>query len=174
MSTEPVPEDDANRTTSKTTDSLPATSASHANLSETQDTSIIKHSLEKENGDDNAINDNNEDEEAACCLCHCGVDCSDRALFFPKDRKQELEEDEDYYFSMEDPFFPETLYDQNNALVYLIKQYRPFQVISQMPYQYVISSTYCKYWIIVLMIAQVQVMILLLLAAVTGLPVVAS
>jgi hypothetical protein len=57
-------------------------------------------------------------EEAACCLCHCGVDCSDRALFFPKDRKQELEEDEDYYFSMEDPYLDTTVYDRNNSLVY--------------------------------------------------------
>jgi hypothetical protein len=60
-----------------------------------------------------------EEEEAACCLCHCGVDCSDRALFFPKDRKKELQdEDGDYYFQMEDPFLPEVLYDRHNALVY--------------------------------------------------------
>mmetsp|Transcript_13278 Transcript_13278/g.37375 ORF Transcript_13278/g.37375 Transcript_13278/m.37375 type:complete len:845 (-) Transcript_13278:173-2707(-) len=60
-----------------------------------------------------------EEEEAACCLCHCGVDCSDRALFFPKDRKLELGEDEDYYFSLDDPYMDnEQLYDRNNTLVY--------------------------------------------------------
>jgi hypothetical protein len=60
-----------------------------------------------------------EEEEAACCLCHCGVDCSDRALFFPKDRKSELEEDKDYYFGLDDPYLDgETFHDRNNALVY--------------------------------------------------------
>ncbi len=60
-----------------------------------------------------------EEEEAACCMCHCGVDCSDRALFFAKDRKQELEEDEDYYFGLKDPYLDgERFYDRNNALVY--------------------------------------------------------
>ena len=60
-----------------------------------------------------------EEEEAACCLCHCGVDCSDRALFFAKDRKLELEEDEKYYFGLKDPYLDgEKFYDRNNALVY--------------------------------------------------------
>ena len=60
-----------------------------------------------------------EEEKAACCLCHCGMDCSDRALFFQKDRKMELEEDEDYYFSLDDPYLDgEKHYDRNNALVY--------------------------------------------------------
>jgi len=63
--------------------------------------------------------DSEEEEEAACCMCHCGVDCSDRALFFAKDRKQELEEDEDYYFGLKDPYLDgERFYDRNNALVY--------------------------------------------------------
>eukprot|EP00980_Cylindrotheca_fusiformis_P013490 scaffold3440_cov99-Cylindrotheca_fusiformis.AAC.1 len=59
------------------------------------------------------------EEEAACCLCHSGIDCSDRALFFVKDRKKEIEEEhEDYYFQLDDPYLPEPLYDANNALVY--------------------------------------------------------
>ena len=74
------------------------------------------------NSDDSAsihTSESEEEEEAACCLCHCGVDCSDRALFFSKDRKVELEEDEDYYFSLDDPYLDgETFYDRNNALVY--------------------------------------------------------
>ena len=60
-----------------------------------------------------------EEEIAACCMCHCGVDCSDRALFFPKDRKSELEEDEDYYLGLNDPYLDgDKFYDRNNALVY--------------------------------------------------------
>jgi PHD-finger len=71
------------------------------------------------NADDgSASSSSTEEEEAACCLCFCGVDCSDRALFFPKDRKEEIEDDEDYYFGMEDPYLDEHLYDRNNALVY--------------------------------------------------------
>ena len=60
-----------------------------------------------------------EEEETACFMCHCGLDCSDRALFFPKDRKSELEEDEDYYFSLDHPYLDgDKFYDRNNALVY--------------------------------------------------------
>ena len=62
--------------------------------------------------------DSEEEEEEACCLCHCGVDFSDRALFFRKERKKEIEEDEDYYFGVDDPYLDEQLYDRNNALVY--------------------------------------------------------
>ncbi|KAG7356441.1 PHD-finger domain containing protein [Nitzschia inconspicua] len=73
--------------------------------------------VQKESNDD-STGSSSEQEEAACCLCFCGVDCSDRALFFPKDRKEELEDDEDYYFGLEDPYLEEELYDRNNALVY--------------------------------------------------------
>ena len=68
--------------------------------------------------------DEDVEDEVACCLCHCGMDCSDRALFFPKDRKKELEDcandsdQDDYYFTMQDPYLPESLYDPHNALVY--------------------------------------------------------
>ena len=77
-------------------------------------------SQKSEKTDDGSIHSSeSEEEEAACCLCHCGVDCSDRALFFAKDRKLELEEDEDYYFGLDDPYLDgEKFYDRNNALVY--------------------------------------------------------
>ena len=58
----------------------------------------------------------------ACCLCHCGLDCSDRGLFFRDDRQRELQElqpEETYYFtSVDDPYLDESLYDRHNALVY--------------------------------------------------------
>lgn len=82
-------------------------------------TSHDKNSIDNNMQDNDNNNDDDDEEEAACCLCHCGVDCSDRALFFPKDRKQELiEEDGKYYFQLNDPYLPESLYDRNNALVY--------------------------------------------------------
>ena len=79
---------------------------------------------EEQNGShsNKSSEDDDEVEEAACCLCHCGVDCSDRALFFSKDRQKELDdnddEENDYYFTMEDPYLDERLYDPHNALVY--------------------------------------------------------
>jgi hypothetical protein len=59
-------------------------------------------------------------EAVACCLCHCGLDCSDRGLFFREDRQRELQEEgQEYYFnSMDDPYLDKELYDRNNALVY--------------------------------------------------------
>ena len=57
-------------------------------------------------------------EEVACCLCHCGVDCSDRALFFKEDRIKEWEEEGEYYFHVDGPYMDAQLYDRNNALVY--------------------------------------------------------
>lgn len=82
--------------------------------------STKKDEVKSETMDDSSMNSSDsEEEEAACCMCHCGVDCSDRALFFSKDRKIELEEDEDYYFGLDDPYLDgDRLYDRNNALVY--------------------------------------------------------
>ena len=82
--------------------------------------STKKEEPKTETTDDNSMNSSDsEEEEAACCMCHCGMDCSDRALFFSKDRKIELEEDEDYYFGLDDPYLDgDRFYDRNNALVY--------------------------------------------------------
>lgn len=67
----------------------------------------------------NSCDKSEEEDDDACCLCHCGVDCSDRALFFPKERKQELEDtDDDYFYNIDDPYLPESCYDRNNALVF--------------------------------------------------------
>ncbi|MGK3743058.1 MAG: hypothetical protein ACI90V_009914 [Bacillariaceae sp.] len=84
----------------------------------------LKQKQQEKQSDDTNCSDNSsdseeEEEEAACFMCHCGLDCSDRALFFPKDRKSELEEDEDYYFGLDDPYLDgDKFYDRNNALVY--------------------------------------------------------
>eukprot|EP00934_Nitzschia_sp_Nitz4_P007629 Nitzschia sp. Nitz4//scaffold134_size62860//19808//22524//NITZ4_006322-RA/size62860-augustus-gene-0.64-mRNA-1//-1//CDS//3329535478//7619//frame0 len=89
--------------------------------SPTKSPDIAEKSMTSVNGATQSSNnsESSEEEEAACCLCHCGVDCSDRALFFAKDRKQELDdEDGEYYFQLSDPYLPEQLYDRNNALVY--------------------------------------------------------
>lgn len=88
-----------------------------ATIPETKKKGSVATSSKSESNDDGS-SESSEEEEAACCMCHCGVDCSDRALFFPKDRKSELEEDEDYYFGLDDPYLDEKLYDRNNALVY--------------------------------------------------------
>ncbi|KAL3937110.1 MAG: hypothetical protein SGBAC_007703 [Bacillariaceae sp.] len=76
---------------------------------------------DKGENEDSKADDEEEEEEAACYLCHCGVDCSDRALFFAKDRKKEISEsdqDQEYYFGLEDPYLPQEMYDPHNALVY--------------------------------------------------------
>jgi hypothetical protein len=86
---------------------------------EEHETTLVKKK-KTENGEQ-ADDDDDEEEEAACCLCHCGIDCSDRALFFPKDRKKEIQdsdEDQDYYFNLDDPYLPQEMYDTHNALVY--------------------------------------------------------
>eukprot|EP00532_Pseudo-nitzschia_australis_P007846 CAMPEP_0168175316 /NCGR_PEP_ID=MMETSP0139_2-20121125/7046_1 /TAXON_ID=44445 /ORGANISM="Pseudo-nitzschia australis, Strain 10249 10 AB" /LENGTH=884 /DNA_ID=CAMNT_0008093673 /DNA_START=126 /DNA_END=2780 /DNA_ORIENTATION=+ len=78
-----------------------------------------EHKVKKTEDVLNHCSESDGEDQAACCMCHCGLDCSDRALFFPKDRKLELEEDEDYYFGLDDPYLDsEKLYDRNNALVY--------------------------------------------------------
>lgn len=95
------------------TSSSQPTAANNTSNESSEDKAVV------ENKERSSISNHDDElEEAACCLCHCGVDCSDRALFFPKDRKQELEEDEDYYFKLEDPYLDERLYDRSNALVY--------------------------------------------------------
>jgi hypothetical protein len=70
--------------------------------------------------DDDDDEEEEEEEEAACYLCHCGIDCSDRALFFQKDRKKEIgdSDEDDYYFKLNDPYLPTEFYDPHNALVY--------------------------------------------------------
>ena len=83
----------------------------HDNISAASHTENFEKKIDSSDSED-------EDEEVACCLCHCGLDCSDRALFFPKDRKLELEEDEDYCFQLDDSYFDGKFYDRNNTLVY--------------------------------------------------------
>ncbi|CAJ1927291.1 unnamed protein product [Cylindrotheca closterium] len=81
-----------------------------------------KSTTKSNNCDGGSTHDSeDEEEEAACCLCHCGVDCSDRALFFAKDRKKEIQDsddDQEYYFGLDDPYLPQEMYDPHNALVY--------------------------------------------------------
>jgi hypothetical protein len=89
-----------------------------SNVKTNNNTTAQKLEADDADSSSGASSSSGEDEEPACCLCYCGVDCSDRALFFPKDRKQELEEDEDYYFTMDDPYLDKKVYDRNNALVY--------------------------------------------------------
>ena len=87
---------------------------------------VLKNGNKEEDDvdDDDDKSDDSEPEAAACCLCHCGMDCSDRALFFRHDRQREIQEVEqdsdidDYYFTMDDPYLPMEFYDKNNALVY--------------------------------------------------------
>ena len=110
-----------NKVTSTTTTSSSSSSSSSSPADKDSD---------KDNGKDEKTD---KGDEEACCLCHCGIDCSDRALFFPKDRKKEIadcvaansdndsdddSDQEDYYFTMEDPYLPSQLYDPHNALVY--------------------------------------------------------
>ncbi|KAL7576427.1 hypothetical protein ACA910_018230 [Epithemia clementina (nom. ined.)] len=85
----------------------------------------------------NAREDEEDDDDdgwkiAACCLCHCGLDYSDRAAFFKADREEDYSEhgnddanDKDdansrssYFFRPNDPYLPESIYDKHNALVY--------------------------------------------------------
>ena len=71
---------------------------------------------------DRVMGEDEDEDEVACCLCHCGMDCSDRALFFPKDRKKELEDcandsdQDDYYFTMQDPYLPESSSPPSQAI----------------------------------------------------------
>jgi PHD-finger len=82
-----------------------------------------------------SIQDETQLSASACCLCHCGLDCADRALFFENDRIQDLQDqanandididmdmemhdkDKDS-FNLDDPYFPLEVYDPHNALVY--------------------------------------------------------
>eukprot|EP00535_Pseudo-nitzschia_heimii_P000918 CAMPEP_0197185506 /NCGR_PEP_ID=MMETSP1423-20130617/12081_1 /TAXON_ID=476441 /ORGANISM="Pseudo-nitzschia heimii, Strain UNC1101" /LENGTH=831 /DNA_ID=CAMNT_0042636587 /DNA_START=50 /DNA_END=2545 /DNA_ORIENTATION=+ len=97
----------------KVKEAMPSTRSSPQNKDQKREEKVNLHSIHTNESEEE------EEEEAACCLCHCGVDCNDRALFFAKDRKLELEEDEDYYFSLKDPYLDgEKFYDRNNALVY--------------------------------------------------------
>jgi PHD-finger len=90
-----------------------------------------------------AVSSHQDDDDpplaTACCLCHCGLDCADRTLFFQPDRIQELQElskdkdkdksDKDKSdnddassstvdFTMDDPYVSIQAYDPHNALVY--------------------------------------------------------
>lgn len=70
--------------------------------------------------------DVDDDDRAACCLCHCALDFSDRAAFFQADRQKEAQEHENnassdeasLYYQPTDPYVPQNLYDPYNALVY--------------------------------------------------------
>eukprot|EP00536_Pseudo-nitzschia_multiseries_P007431 jgi/Psemu1/195581/e_gw1.175.12.1 len=109
---------ETNKSVEQSVDESVSTHAKRGQEKQQQEEEKVKKT-NKVSTDGSESEEDEEEEEAACCMCHCGVDCSDRALFFPKDRKLELEEDEDYYFGLDDPYMDaEKLYDRNNALVY--------------------------------------------------------
>ena len=70
-----------------------------------------------------AIDDAASLDIGACSLCHCALDFSDRAAFFPADRWEDYtnnddDDDSSFFFRKHDPYLPSALYHPHNALVY--------------------------------------------------------